>query len=461
MRQTGKAGTYGLILALTAIAFFIRAADLTHESLWWDEIATVKVVSSLVNESPLGMMDKVREYDGNPPLYYMLMLVWTKCFGQGEFYLRLPSVIFGALSVPALYFTARKVTSERASIVSAALLTLSPAHIYFSQEARAYALMFLLSLASMHCFLQAIEAGGRRHLAGYAASTAAMLYTHYYAVFILAAQLMVFTLTRRRGAARLALTQGIILAAFIPWIPRTLVTADYIMNEGFWIWRVSLFEGLATQLGFFAEGVSNGGSGVWVFGLFFLVGCVGCFMGRPRLRDYAGYTVIAWLAVPVVFPLIWSQFFTPIFLPKYALTSLAPFLIIVASGICRLEKAGTGPFLAAIAAVSLLSVSAAYETRVTTDKEDWRSMSAYVCDNVKSDDAVVFQPNYFIPKDAFGHYCKKNVNVMDSTDDALKAEPQTIYLVSRLKRTPLKSGQYVEENMHNFNGVILTVYQRM
>src|SRR5438876_576650 len=79
-----------------------------------------------------------------PPFYYMLAWGWAKLFGTGEVGLRSLSALAGTLTIPAAYAAGRALSSRRAGLIAAALFAVNPLLVWYSQEARAYALLALL-----------------------------------------------------------------------------------------------------------------------------------------------------------------------------------------------------------------------------------------------------------------------------------------------------------------------------
>lgn len=101
--------------------------------------------------------------DPHPPGYYLLLRA-VAALGQGEAWLRLPSALAGALAVPLTWAVARAAIRptaqpgqrwpDQAALLAAALLAFGPLAVWYSQEARAYALLALLSLAMVWAALR-------------------------------------------------------------------------------------------------------------------------------------------------------------------------------------------------------------------------------------------------------------------------------------------------------------------
>jgi uncharacterized membrane protein len=110
---------------------------------------------------------------------------------------RLLSVFFGTASVFIVYLLGSHIFNKKVGIYYALLVSFSPLHIYFSQEARAYSLLFALTLLSMFFYSKLNKAASKWITAGYLISTVFLLYAHLYALLIVLVQnLHQFTVNR-------------------------------------------------------------------------------------------------------------------------------------------------------------------------------------------------------------------------------------------------------------------------
>ncbi|MGD2205713.1 MAG: glycosyltransferase family 39 protein [Anaerolineae bacterium] len=178
---------------LILLALGLRLARLTFQPLWWDEGWSLYFAAT-----DLGAMLNLTAVDIHPPFYYLLLQLWTQVFGPGPLSVRLLSALVGTATVPLLYATGKRLLGEKAGLLAAFLLAISPFHIYYSQEVRMYGLVTLLGLAAFYFALRC-ESGpsgaprsnwgiGRSgNLVGYVLAATAALYTQYYAVFLLLA----------------------------------------------------------------------------------------------------------------------------------------------------------------------------------------------------------------------------------------------------------------------------------
>ena len=108
-------------------------------------------------------MASLTAQDIHPPLYYALLHAWAALLGTGPAALRLLSLVVGVLTIPLLYLVARRMLSTRAALLAALLLTISPLHVYYSQEVRMYGLVALLSVGVLAAAWRVFDAETRRH----------------------------------------------------------------------------------------------------------------------------------------------------------------------------------------------------------------------------------------------------------------------------------------------------------
>jgi mannosyltransferase len=131
-RRDEASATY-LLIGLIVLAFILRFWRLGNWGFDSDETFTLR--------------DSVNLNPSNPrPLLYLLNhYVVAPLVPLNELGLRLLPALFGVLAIPAFYFVARRLAGTRAALFGALLLTFSSLHVYYSQFARYWTLVFLLS----------------------------------------------------------------------------------------------------------------------------------------------------------------------------------------------------------------------------------------------------------------------------------------------------------------------------
>jgi len=194
------------LVALASIVFVgatLRFATLNLQSYRYDEAVTV---GRVLHPGLFDTVSAVLRSESTPPFYYIVAWFWSRFSGTGEVGLRSLSALAGTASIVAVYLGAASLPlSRRAALIAAAIVAVSPVAIWFSQDARAYALVFLLSALSFLFFARARRGAAARDLAWWTVCSALALATHYFAAFVVApeAALLLWTVTPRRqvGAA--------------------------------------------------------------------------------------------------------------------------------------------------------------------------------------------------------------------------------------------------------------------
>ncbi|MHB8242267.1 MAG: glycosyltransferase family 39 protein [Solirubrobacteraceae bacterium] len=188
------------LLAITLLAAVLRLSTLGLQSFWYDEAFTPVHV---LHPSLWATLRSVVHTENTPPLWYLIAWVDARVLGTGAVALRLPSALAGIATVPVAWALARELSGRRAAIVCASIVAVNPLFVWYSQEARAYALFVLAGAVAMLCFVRAERDPTPRRMAAFALSGAVALLTHYFALFLLIP--MVLWLVAERSRRRAAL----------------------------------------------------------------------------------------------------------------------------------------------------------------------------------------------------------------------------------------------------------------
>jgi mannosyltransferase len=230
------------LAGLTGLGLAVRFASLGLQSYHHDEVITV---ARVIPGSLAHMLGEVKRSESNPPLYYVVAWAWAKAFGTGEVGIRSLSALLGTATIPLAFLAAREALSARAGLICAAIVAVNPMLIWYSQEARSYAMLVFFLAASLLFFVRARRGGGARDLALWTLASAAALSSHYFAVFavaIEAAWLLVELRARWRavlpavagvalvGAALLPLIAAQVNPAHIGWIDETPLSSRFLQT---------------------------------------------------------------------------------------------------------------------------------------------------------------------------------------------------------------------------------------
>ncbi|HEY2055742.1 MAG TPA: glycosyltransferase family 39 protein [Solirubrobacterales bacterium] len=258
------------LAGLAAAAAAIRFAPLGVQSFHHDEVITVMRV---LPGSFGHMLHEVKVSESNPPLYYVLAWGWAKEFGRSEWGIRSLSALLGALTVPLGYPIGRQLASRRVGLILTGLLAFNPMLIWYSQEARSYALLILFGTLSFLFFVRALDTRRGRDLALWAVASALALGSHYFAFFAVGIEAVWLVAAMRDRWKALLPALALVGAVGASLLP--LIAAQANPNHIGWI-----AEGALSNR-FFQTGVS------------FLIGETGHVIGEPPRIQYAVLPVVA------------------------------------------------------------------------------------------------------------------------------------------------------------------------
>ena len=129
-----------LLVVLLLAATAVRLYRIQAQSIWFDEgwsayAAIQPTLQAAIEADPT-----------NPPLYYLLLNLSRRAFGDSPFALRWFSTMLGLLTLPLSYQLARRLFNVRAGVYAVFLGAFSPLMWWASQEARMYTLLAALLL---------------------------------------------------------------------------------------------------------------------------------------------------------------------------------------------------------------------------------------------------------------------------------------------------------------------------
>lgn len=328
------------------VLFVIEIAVLLgRHSIWFDESYTVLLVE------PHGYADIARRtsVDGHPPLFYWIVKPWISLLGSSTQVLRAQQALFMIAGVALWYRFFATRLSRGIGLFALAIMVTNPYLLHYAVEGRMYALGVLFAGSTTLLVTSSV----RWRWIGYWPLAVAMLYTHYFLAFVIAAQFLWLLFARppqRPSVPWLLLYGASIIAAFVPWIPHALAQTQTIVTGGFWIGPVTPSTVVTYILQVFSHAFDHDAHGWSVFlalGLFALLGIVLVRAARSNHR----HSLLWWLAATPLVALfaLSCEPLRPIFHPRYVLFTLPALLGLVAAGTMALS--GVWRLVAAIALI--------------------------------------------------------------------------------------------------------------
>jgi len=418
-----------LLVVLTAVALALRLVTLSRASLWLDEAAEARFAA-------LPLSDCWSADRNVPPLNRVMLHFWTRAFGDSEFSLRFPAMILGTLCVPAIYLLAAQTFGRRVGLLAAFLTAVSPPAIEFSQEARQYSLLVLVTILATYFFLRSVDKPRAVSFGLYAAFTAIGMYTHYLFALVILAHLAWYAVSGRRsraGGVGVVLACTLAAVLYLSWLPQLVDAAgkqerDWVAYPLFQVYHTfhhfgpgmsaydvrwlgsehrfagEAFADLDLVRTYFREPAAGSmpvrviwtltfyllSEAVLVFG-FVIPLLVGLFLAARAGHMSAYFTIAFALPVIVLAALFW---WVPVLYPRYMKFLFPCYVILISLFLCGadfriLRRAAVG----CITALILLSLCTYYFSP-TYGKEDFRSAGAYLNEKADADDIIVCCPGY-------------------------------------------------------------------
>ncbi len=418
-----------LVILLTATG--LRFYRLDAQSFWNDEGNTARLV-----ERPIALIIEGAAGDIHPPGYYLVLHVWRVFAGESEFALRAFSALCGVLTVAVTMAVGRLVGGRRIALAAALFVTVHPLSIYYSQEARMYALLGLASALTLLCSLKLKvesskfkrEASRVEHpkskipnlpllLTPYslllALSIALGLYTQYAYIFVLVGLNLAFGvdwLLRRPWNWR-ALWQWIAAhalggLAFLPWAPIALGASGWRPPD---LDSARAAQEIARALLVGITLPAEVAPWVLMCGLLLLLVALTV---RTRSR-FGAWAALGMALVPPLL-LIVLGLYRPAYL-KFMMAALAPLAIVLTLPLARAEsrigKARNylaGALLLALLWAQLTALQHLYADP-TYARDDYRDLAARIAAEARPGDAILLSaPNQW---EVFTYYYRGSLPV--------------------------------------------------
>lgn len=411
-------------LTLTTVVFvgaILRIYQLGQESIWTDEGFTIW----LSRQSVTQIIYVTSTWEYNPALYHLIIHYWMNIFGSSEVSVRMPSVIFGLVTIYAIYLLGTLLFNRATGLISALLVALSTEMVRYGQEARTHSLMSMLSTLSLYFYVRLLQERRRAILLGYLLVTAILLYAHPYSTFIVVAQSVHFIswrlISRRPYAISFPYWVLVQIALLVIALPQISIYANRVLttHESHWWLPAPRMRDLLYTFQIYSGSLLL----TLLFGLFALLALFTWQItsGKWDWRDLPGtfehyrlslslanlrqvYLLLVCIAMIIGIPFALSRLGTPIYQVKYTLTAAIAFYILVARGITTLRSIpARGVALVVIGALMLLNVGQYYQS---VEKPPWREIVADIEQQTQPGDLLVFHAG-FLQELCYDYYSRQ------------------------------------------------------
>jgi len=194
--DTSRHASLLVLAGLILVGLVLRL--LVPRGIWLDEAISIHQARLSLHD----MFSTLYNGDRQPPLHDLALWLTIRAFGDGEFAVRLPSLIAGTLVIPVLYELGHELYDRRTGLIAAAFAAASPMLVWYSQEVRMYEFEALFGLLALLTQLRVVRKASMGNWAAYILATAAVLWSHYFGLLLVVVQQMVFVgvlIHRRRN----------------------------------------------------------------------------------------------------------------------------------------------------------------------------------------------------------------------------------------------------------------------
>jgi mannosyltransferase len=369
---------FGLISAL------IRLYRVDYQSLRYDETFTVFIARlEFLRGIEFMVGDAV-----HPPLYYWIQKLFL-VIGDSEALVRLPAVLFGSLGVMATYLLVENWINRPTALIAACLMALSPFHIWFSQDARMYTLLALLSLVCMGAYLKFLSRTSRWNNTVFVFASMLAYLTHYFALFSPLVQFIHLTINIRRYPEKIRLWTGLQFVAALPmigWI--YLLSRREVQHFGIgWIPEPRLVDLANTLLNFTVGYFEPIHAAHWGFAALCLLIVIWGIRVQGENNDIRQILVL-WVFLPPLLIFLFS-FRRPTYVDRFFILSLPPFLILLSAGVTAMKRRWLWILFGVMVVVLAVRSMQMLHLPIHLQKEDYRQVSEFLRDHVGDNELVV------------------------------------------------------------------------
>ncbi len=449
-----------LLILILLLGSFLRIYNIGNESFWGDESATVYTTqqkASDIIEDIYTTSVHASEYfesGGMPPFYFVIANYWTRLVGLSEAKLRFLSAIFGVISIYIVFLIGKAIFDNRVGLVSALIVSINYLHIQYSQEARPYSLVVLLTLLTVYFIINALKQQKIVYWFAYTLSAVLLIYTHYFGFFILLFEylyVLIFWKTYKRSFKNIILSSIGIFILYLPWIPalfrqitestgwlgmylgrnimynlikifiqfnswftpdfqtRTILSPIYhgtfnIFNINFlsWITIISVLLLTALLSWYFIKAASIKNKNISI----------------GNLKDRRYIFLLLWFLMPILIPIAITLMSpqSPIFgLVKYVIFASPAYYLIASKGIIDSKRYST--ILVLLIILSILPLHSYYSN---VDKQQWKETAEYLKNNRTADQVIFVNMPHSVASLSYYYEDVENIIGIRNVDELIR-----------------------------------------
>ncbi len=386
-----KKASFFLVLAL-AVALRLCAVY-NYGDFWFDEMFSFTYAQKPWIES----LTHFWIWETNPPLYTLVLKVWLYVAPVCEFFVRIPSLLFGVGTVYILYRWLSHATTRHAALLSAFFLALSPYHIFLSATARPYALLLFLATASTSLLWTTFLQPSQKTWWYYSVITILVLYTHFTAWSLVVCHAILIIVLAKPRFKKWLLACAPAIAGWLVWaVPSLMAKFHGGGFTGAWYFNLShhpkdIIIALQPLLTTYSW---------WPLTLIiFLAICGGSIYVLYKKKYPADNLILTLLIIQSFLPFLFAGIMG-VWNIKFFVISLPFFVALVAY---LVEKAFSYLPLQIVILLFLAAPGTFYLLRHNLPLEDWSTVTNYINTSAPPS-STIFLYNNFVYKNQFDRY---------------------------------------------------------
>ncbi len=216
---------YGIIL------FLLNFARIYDNNFWGDEAFSIRLAKMSIADMLVATANDV-----HPPLYYLLLIVVYRLFGNYGWAYHLASLIPLVIMLIFSLTVIWKRFGRQTSFIFITLIGISNIAIQYNVEVRMYSLAFMFVLFSFYGFLKLLN-GEKYGMPLFIMASLGAAYSHYYAMMSVAffyLALFIYTLKKQFNINKLIACYACTVVGYMPWMLQMMRTFKRT-SEGFWL----------------------------------------------------------------------------------------------------------------------------------------------------------------------------------------------------------------------------------
>ncbi len=336
-----------LLLLILILAAALRIYNLNFQSLWMDEVLSLNDANPKLSWPEF--YDSVLKWEAFPHLYFAMLKIFLNIFGFNAYAARFLSVIIGFLGVWSMYLFGKELFNKNVGLTAALFTAINSYHLYQSQEARPYGLLFLLTVVAFYRLVIFIRNPKIYNAILYGIFAGLMVHAHFFALIALLAQmfLLLFVLIVSAKSSRGKFFFRSLIAAVVAlllMIPLYKPFMNTLGIKAFWVAPPTDDSFTVMFREFFGNSefvifIAQFAILFYLFKIFQKENSRTYKFSVAKDKDLLGFLLMFfWLVIMIIVPLAKSFTDVSIILIRYFVSLLALILLVIAVGMNMIKN---------------------------------------------------------------------------------------------------------------------------